>query len=128
MGGQVQVTFDPIASSMEYIRTGTLRALAVTSKRRLDVLPDIPTVGEFLRGFEATAWQGLYTPKNTPRAVIAKVNSEINASLGDQKIKTQLEALGLTVLSGSPGDFGKLIADDTEKWAKVIKFAGVKAD
>jgi tripartite-type tricarboxylate transporter receptor subunit TctC len=128
IGGQVQVTFDPIASSIEYIRAGKLRALAGTGKRRLDVLPDIPIMSDFLPGFEASAWQGLCAPKNTPPAIILKVNSEINAALGDQKLKAQLQELGLAVLSGSPADFGKLIAEDTEKWAKVIKFLSVKAD
>ena len=128
IGGQVQVTFDPIASSIEYIRAGKLRALAGTGKRRLDVLPDIPIMSDFLPGFEASAWQGLCAPKNTPPAIILKVNSEINAALGDQKLKAQLQELGLAVLSGSPADFGKLIAKDTEKWAKVIRFLGVKAD
>jgi tripartite-type tricarboxylate transporter receptor subunit TctC len=128
IGGQVQVTFDPIASSIEYIRAGRLLALAGTGKRRLDVLPDIPTMSDFLPGFEANAWQGLCAPKNTPQAIILKVNSEINAALNNQKFKTQLQDLGLTVLLGSPADFGKLIAEDTDKWAKVIKFLGIKAD
>src|SRR5215471_10922132 len=128
IGGQVQVTFDPIASSIEYIRAGKLRALAGTGKRRLDVLPDIPIMSDFLPGFEASAWQGLCAPKNTPPAIILKVNSEINAALGDQKLKAQFQELGLAVLSGSPADFGKLIAEDTDKWAKVITFLGVKAD
>jgi tripartite-type tricarboxylate transporter receptor subunit TctC len=121
IGGQVQVTFDPIASSIEYIRAGKLRALAGTGKRRLDVLPDIPIMSDFLPGFEASAWQGLCAPKNTPSAIILKVNSEINAALGNQKFKAQLQDLGLAVLPGSPADFGKLIIEDTDKWAKVIK-------
>jgi tripartite-type tricarboxylate transporter receptor subunit TctC len=128
IGGQVQVTFDPIASSIEYIKAGRLRALAGTGKKRLDVLPDIPTLSDFLPGFEASAWQGLCAPKNTPPAIILKVNNEINAALGNQKFKAQIQDLGLAVLSGSPADFGNLITEDTDKWAKVIKFVGIKAD
>jgi len=128
IGGQVQVTFDPIASSIEYIRAGKLRALAGTGKRRLDVLPDIPIMSDFLPGFEASAWQGLCAPKNTPPAIILRLNNEINAALGNQKFKAQLQDLGLTGLPGSPADFGKLITEDTNKWANVIKFVGIKAD
>jgi tripartite-type tricarboxylate transporter receptor subunit TctC len=128
IGGQVQVTFDPIASSIEYIKAGKLRALAVTTATRLDVLPDIPTVGDFLSGFEVTTLQGLCSPKNTSATIIDKLNREINAALADQKIKAQLEDLGLRVLSGSPSDYGRLITKETEKWAKVVKFSGAKAD
>jgi len=128
LGGQIQVVFDTLPTSLEYIRAGQLRALAVTTTKRLDVLPEIPTVSDFLPGFEATAWQGLCAPKNTPSDVINRLNSEINAALAEPKIKAQLEDLSLRVLSGSPADYGKLIAEDTEKWAKVTKFAGIKAD
>ncbi len=128
LGGQIQVFFDTLPTSLEYIRAGQLRALAVTTTKRLDVLPEIPTVSDFLPGFEATAWQGLCAPKNTPSDVINRLNSEINAALAEPKIKAQLEDLSLRVLSGSPADYGKLIAEDTKKWAKVTKFAGIKAD
>jgi tripartite-type tricarboxylate transporter receptor subunit TctC len=128
IGGQVQVMFDPTTSSLEYIKAGKVRALAVTTATRSEALPDLPTVGDFLPGFEATALQGLCAPKNTPAAIIDKLNREVNAALADQKIKAQLEDLGLRVLSGSPADYAKLVAEDTEKWAKVVKFAGIKAD
>jgi tripartite-type tricarboxylate transporter receptor subunit TctC len=128
IGGQVQAMFDPTTSSLEYIKAGKIRALAVTTATRSEALPDLPTVGDFMPGFEATALQGLCAPKNSPAAIIDKLNREINAALADQKMKTQLEDLGLRVLSGSPADYGKLIAEDTEKWAKVVRFAGMKAD
>ena len=128
LGGQVQMMFDPLASSIGYIRAGKLRPLAVTTSRRLEVLPGIPTVGEFLPGYEASTWQGLVAPKNTPAAVVDKLNKEINAALADPGIKSRFAELGLTLLPGSPADFGKLIAADTEKWAKVVKFSGAKAD
>jgi len=128
LGGQMQVMFDTVPTSLEHIRASKLRALAVTSTRRLDALPDIPTVSDFLPGFEASSWQGLCAPKGTPPDIINRLNSEINAAVADPKIKAQFEELSLIVLSGSPADFGKLIADDTEKWAKVVRFAGLKAD
>ena len=128
LGGQVQVMFPSATSSIEYIRTGTLRALAVASAMRSEALPDIPTVGEFLPGYEASVWYGIGAPRNTPVEVIDKLNKEINAGLADPKMKARLGDLGGTVLAGSPADFGKLIADETEKWAKVIKFAGIKAE
>ena len=127
LGGQMQVIFDTLPTSLEYIRSGKLRALAVTTAKRLDTLPDIPSISEFLPGFEVSAWQGLCAPKNTPSEVVDRLNSEINAALADPKIKAQLEDLSLRVISGSPSDFGKFIAEDTEKWAKVVKFAGIKA-
>jgi tripartite-type tricarboxylate transporter receptor subunit TctC len=126
LGGQVQVYFGPIASSIEHIRAGKLRALAVTTETRLELLPDIPTVGEFVPGYEASGWQGIGAPKNTPAEIIEKLNKAINAALADREMKARLADLGATILVGSPADFGKLIADDTEKWAKVIKFAGIK--
>jgi len=128
IAGQVQLNFDPVTSSIEYIKAGKLRALAVTTATRLDVLPETPTVGDFLPGFETTTVQGLCAPKNTPAAIIDKLNSEINAALADQKIKAQLEDLGLRVLSGSLADFGKLIAVETEKWAKVVRALNIRAD
>jgi tripartite-type tricarboxylate transporter receptor subunit TctC len=128
ISGQIQLLFDPVPSSIEYIKAGTLRALAVTAATRLDILPDIPPVADFLPGFEATIWQGLCAPKNTPREIVDKLNSEIHAALADQKIKSQLEGLGFRVQSGSPADYGKLIAEDTEKWAKVVKFSGARVN
>ena len=106
-------------ASIEYIRAGKLRALAVTTATRSEALPDIPTVGDFVPGYEASAWYGVGAPKNTPAEIIDKLNKEINAGLADPKIKARLADLGGTVLAGSPADFGKLIADETEKWAKV---------
>jgi tripartite-type tricarboxylate transporter receptor subunit TctC len=128
LGEQVQVLFGTLPSSIEYIKSGKLRALAVTTATRSDVLPDIPTVGEFVPGYEASAWNGIGAPRNTPAEIIDKLNKEINAALADPTFRTRLADLGNTVLSGSPGDFGKLIADETEKWAKVIKFANIKPD
>jgi tripartite-type tricarboxylate transporter receptor subunit TctC len=128
IGGQVQVLFDNLSSSIEHIRVGKLRALAVTTVTRSKALPDIPTVSEFVPDYEASAWQGIGAPKNTPPEIINKLNNEINAGLADQRIKTRIAELGGTELAGSPGDFGKLIADETEKWAKVVKFSGAKPD
>jgi tripartite-type tricarboxylate transporter receptor subunit TctC len=128
LSGQVQLYFGTTASSLEYVRTGKLRALAVTIERRLDALPDIPTVGDFVPGYEASNWYGIGAPRNTPVEVIEKLNKEINAGLADPKMKARLADLEGTPLLGSPADFGKLIAEETEKWGKVVKFAGVKAD
>jgi tripartite-type tricarboxylate transporter receptor subunit TctC len=127
LGGQVQVYFGPIAGSIEYVRAGTLRALAVTTANRSEALPDLPTVGEFVPGYEASAVWGIGAPRNTPAEIVEKLNKEINAGLADPKIKARLE-LGGTVLPGSPTDFGKLIANETEKWAKVVKFANMKPE
>ena len=128
IGGQVQVMFDVMASSIEHIRAGKLRALAVTTATRSEALPDVPNVGEFLPGFEASAWQGVGVPKNTPTEIVDKLNKEINAALADPKVKARLADAGGVVLTGSPADFGKLIADETEKWAKVIRAANIKAE
>jgi tripartite-type tricarboxylate transporter receptor subunit TctC len=128
LGGRVQVIFDPLGEAIGYIRAGKLRALAVTSATRAAAVPDIPTVAEFVPGYEADGWSGMAAPKNTPVAIIDKLNKDINASLADPKMKAQLADLGSTPLVGSPTDFGKLIADETDKWAKVIKFANIKAD
>jgi tripartite-type tricarboxylate transporter receptor subunit TctC len=128
LAGQVQVGFPSMPSSIEYVRAGKLRALAVTSATRSDALPDIATVGEFLPGYEASASYGIGAPKGTPVEIIDMLNKEIKAALGDPKMKARLADLGGTPLLGSAADFGKLIADETEKWAKVIKSAGVKAD
>jgi tripartite-type tricarboxylate transporter receptor subunit TctC len=128
LGGQVQVYFGPIPETIEHIRAGKLRPLAVTTAMRLDSLPNIPTVGEFVPGYEASGWHGVGVPTNTPREIVEKLNSEINAALADPKLKARLADLGGTVLVGSTADFGKLIADETEKWAKVVRYAGAKPD
>jgi tripartite-type tricarboxylate transporter receptor subunit TctC len=128
LGGQVQVMFASMPSVLGYIRGGQLRALAVSIAKRSDVLPDLPTIGEFLPGFEASVFYGIGAPRNTPPEVIEKLNREINAGLADPTLKTRLTELGGTALPGSPADFGKLIVDETEKWAKVIKFANIKAE
>ena len=128
LSGQVQLYFGTTASSLEYVRTGKLRALGVTIERRLDALPEIPTVAEFVPGYEASNWYGIGAPKATPAEIIDKLNKEISAGLADPNMKARLADLGSTALAGSPADFGKLIADETEKWGKVVKFAGIKAD
>jgi tripartite-type tricarboxylate transporter receptor subunit TctC len=128
LGGQVQVMFAPTPPSIEHIRSGKLRALAVTTATRLDALPDIPTVGEFVPGYEASNWYGVGVPKNTPAEIVDKLNKEINAGLADPKIKARLADLGNAPLALSPADFGKLIAEETEKWGTVVKFVGIKAD
>jgi tripartite-type tricarboxylate transporter receptor subunit TctC len=128
IGGQVQVYFATMGGSIEYIRGGKLRPLAVTTTTRSAALPDIPTMADFLPGYEATAWLGLVAPKNTPAEITEKLNKEINTALADPRTKARFAELGLTVLPGSRADFEKLIANDTEKWAKVIKFAGAKPD
>jgi len=128
LGGHVQGTFDPATSSINYIRTGKLRALAVTTEARSEILPEIPTVSEFLPGYEASLWSGFGAPKGTPTEIVEKLNNEINAGLADPNLKSRLADLGGTVISGSPADFSKLIADETDKWAKVVKFSGAKPD
>ena len=128
LGGQVQVMFGTMPASIEYIRAGKLRPLAVTTASRLEALPDIPTVGEFVAGYEASGWQGLGAPRNTPAEIIDKLNKEINAALADPNMKARLADLGGTALAGSPADFGKLIAEETEKWGKVVKFSGAKPE
>ena len=124
----MQVYFVPAPPSIEYIRAGKLRALAVTTAMRSQALPDVPTVGDFVPGYEASNWVGVVAPKNTPAEIVERLNKEINAALADPKMKARLADLGGTLLPGSPADFGKLIADETEKWAKVVKFSGAKAD
>jgi tripartite-type tricarboxylate transporter receptor subunit TctC len=128
LAGVVQVYFSPTPPAIEYIKAGKLRALAVTTATRSDALPDVPTVGEFVPGYEASGWSGIGSPKSTPTEVIDKLNREINTALADPKIKAQLADLGSLALAGSPADFGKLIADETEKWAKVLQFVGIKVD
>ena len=128
LSGQVQVTFGTSASTIEYIRAGTLRALAVTTATRSQVLPDLPTVAEFVPGYEASAWFGVGAPRNTPAQIVDKLNKEINESLADPKLQARLADLGGIALTGSPDEFGKLIAAETEKWAKVVKFSGAKVE
>ena len=128
LGGQVDVTFAVVTTAIEYIRAGKLRALAVTSATRQEALPDIPTVADFLPGYEASGWFGLFAPRNTPAEIIDGLNKEINAALADPKVKARLADLGGTVVLGLPADFGRLVVDDKEKWAKVIRAAGIKAE
>jgi tripartite-type tricarboxylate transporter receptor subunit TctC len=128
MGGQIQVVFNPVPESMEHIKAGKLRPLAVTSATRSEALPDVPTVGDFVPGFEASALQGIGAPKDTPAEIVDKLNKEINAGLADPRLKARFADLGATVFVISPAEFAKFIADETEKWAKVIKFAGAKAE
>ena len=128
LGGQVQVYFGVLNASVEFIKTGKLRALAVTTAMRSPVLPDVPVVSDFVPNFEASDWYGIVAPKNTPAEVVNKLNREINASLADPMMKTRLADMGGTVLTGSPADFGRLIANETEKWGKVIKAANIKPD
>jgi tripartite-type tricarboxylate transporter receptor subunit TctC len=128
IGGQVQVMFDPLPGSIEHIRAGRLRPLAVTTATRIEVLPDVPTVGEFVPGYEAILWQGIGAPKNTPAEIIDKLNKEINAALANPKMKARFADLGSAVFASSPADFGMLIAKETEKWGKVIRAAHIKAD
>jgi tripartite-type tricarboxylate transporter receptor subunit TctC len=128
MGGQVQVMFEPTLSTVGYIRAGKLRALAVTSATRSAALPDVPTVGEFVPGYEATAWFGIGAPRNTPADIVAKLNGEINAGLADAKIKERLADLGGEPMPMATADFAKFIVDETEKWGKVVHAAGIKAE
>jgi tripartite-type tricarboxylate transporter receptor subunit TctC len=128
IAGQVQVMFDAVISSIDHIRAGELRALAVTGATRLEVLPDIPTVGDFVPGYEATGWQGIGVPKNTPAEIIDKLNKEINAALADPRFRARLADLGVAAFASSPADLRKLIADETEKWGKVIRAANIKIE
>jgi tripartite-type tricarboxylate transporter receptor subunit TctC len=128
LGGQIQVAFADMPPSIEHIRSGALRALAITTRGRSSSLTGVPTIGDFLPGYEASAWQGIGAPKNTSTVVIEKLNRAINAGLANFVIKARLGDLGLSVLSGSPADFGKLIADETEKWGKVVRAAHIRAE
>jgi tripartite-type tricarboxylate transporter receptor subunit TctC len=128
LGGQVQVMFIALPASIESIKAGKVRALAVTTATRSEVLPDVPSVGDFVPGYEASVWFGVGAPKATPAEIVEKLNKEINAGLADPNMKTRLADLGGTVLAGSPADFGKLIAEETEKWGKVVKLSGAKLD
>jgi tripartite-type tricarboxylate transporter receptor subunit TctC len=124
----VQVAFASTVSSIEYVKTGRLRALAVTAATRSDALPDVPTVDEFVPGYEASIWFGIGAPKKTPTEILDKLNNEINAAVADPNMKVRLADLGGTILAGSPADFGKFIADETEKWGKVIRAVNIKAE
>jgi tripartite-type tricarboxylate transporter receptor subunit TctC len=128
LGGQVHVYFGPLLASVEYIKVGKLRALAVTSLTRSEILPEVPTVDEFVPGYEASQSYGVGAPKDTPAELVDKINKDVNAALADPKMKARFSELGATVLPGSPADYGKFIADETEKWAKVIRAANLKAD
>ena len=128
LGGQVQVYFGAAPASIGYIRSGRLRAFGVTTATRSEAVPDVPTVGEFVPGYEASAWYGVGAPRSTPPEIIDKLNREIGAALADPKIKARLADQGSTVLAGSPADFGKLIAEETEKWRRVVKFSGMKPE
>jgi tripartite-type tricarboxylate transporter receptor subunit TctC len=128
LGGQVQVYFGSVAGSIEHVRTGRLRGLAVTSATRSELLPDLPTMAEFVPGYELSAWWGVGAPKNTPTEIISKLNNEINVALGSPVMKARIADHGGVAFGGSPADFGKLIADETEKWGKVIRAANIKAE
>ena len=128
LGGQVQVMFDNLPTSAEHIKAGKLRGLAVTSAARSDVLPELPTVAEFVPGYEASAWYGIGAPKDTPPEIIDTLNKAVNAILADPKAKARFAELGASLLPGSPADFGKLVAEETAKWGEVVKFCGAKAD
>jgi len=128
LAGQVQIMFSPMSSSIEYVRAGKLRALAVTTATRSEALPNIPTVAEFVPGYEASGWFGIAAPGKTPAEIIEKLNQEINAGLADPKLQARLAGLGSTVFAGSPSDFAKHITDETEKWGKVVRTANLRAD
>jgi len=128
IGGQVQVMLDTIPASIEFIRAGKLHALAVTSATRLEILPDLPPIGDVLPGYEATSWSGVAAPRGTPADIVQKLNQEINAALADPGVLARIADLGSTPLPGSPTEFGKLLAEETDKWAKVVKFSGAKSE
>jgi tripartite-type tricarboxylate transporter receptor subunit TctC len=128
LGGQAHVMFDSVPAALEYLRAGKLRGLAVTSTARFDALPDLPTVADTVPGYESSAWYGVVAPKNTPAEIVDKLNREINAAFEDAKIKARLAELGGTILAGPPAAFEKHLADETEKWGKVVKSAGIRAD
>jgi tripartite-type tricarboxylate transporter receptor subunit TctC len=128
LGGQVQVMFEPVAGPLEHLRSGRLRALAVTTTTRSAALPDVPTVGAFVPGYEASSWYGIGAPKGTPAEIVERLNREVNTALDDPKLKARFADLGAEVLAGSPTDFAKLVADETAKWAKVVKFSGAKPE
>jgi tripartite-type tricarboxylate transporter receptor subunit TctC len=128
LGGQVQVMFATITGSIEYIRAGSLRSLAVTTATRSEALPDVPTVADFVPSYEAISWFGVGAPKNTPAEIVEQLNKAVNSCLADPKLKARFAELGATVFPGSPANFGRFIAEETEKWSKVVKFSGAKVD
>jgi len=128
IGGQVQVMFDNLPTSIEHIRAGKLRVLAVTGTARSDLLPEIPTVADFVPGYEASAWYGVGAPKHTPTEIVTKLNATVNAILADPAVKARFDSMGATLITSSPDEFGKYVAEETEKWAKVVKFSGAKPD
>jgi tripartite-type tricarboxylate transporter receptor subunit TctC len=128
IGGRVQVMFDNVPTSVEFIRSGKIRPLAVTSAARIELFPELPTVADYVPGYEASAWYGIGVPKGTPAEIVERLNREANAILAEPATKARLAELGASLLPGSPADFGKLVADETEKWGKVIRFAGIKAE
>jgi tripartite-type tricarboxylate transporter receptor subunit TctC len=128
VGGHLHAIFSPVSESIEHIKAGKLRALAVTSAARLDVLPDVPTVADFVPGYEASGFAGIGAPRNTPAGIIELLNKELNAGLADSKIKTRIVELGGTVLGGSPAEFRTILSEAIEKWTRVIKFAGIKVE
>jgi tripartite-type tricarboxylate transporter receptor subunit TctC len=128
LGGQLQVIFATTPGTTEYVRTGKLNALAVTTAQRADALPDVPTVAEFVPGYESSQWYGIGAPKGTPAEIVDKLNREVNGALVDPKMKTRLADVGGTMLPGTPADFAKLIAGEIEKWGRVVKFAGIRAE
>jgi tripartite-type tricarboxylate transporter receptor subunit TctC len=128
LGGRLQTVFGSIAATLGYVKSGKVRALAVTTSTRSEALPDVPTVADYLPGYQASAWHGIGAPKNMPAEIVAKLNAEINATLADSTVKSRLAELGASVVIGSSADFNKFIARETDKWAKVIKFAGIKPD
>jgi tripartite-type tricarboxylate transporter receptor subunit TctC len=128
ISGQVQLYFDGVSGSLDHVRSGRVRALGVTTTERADVLPDVPTIAEFVPGYEAGGWYGIGVPKNVPAEVVDKLNREVNASLADPKLKSRLAELGYATTGSSPGEFGNMIAREIDKWAKVLKFAGIKAN
>ena len=128
LGGQVQVLFPSAPSAIEYVRAGTLRGLAVTAAKRSPAFPDIPALDETMPGYEALQWYGIVAPRNTPAQIVDRLNAEINAGLGDPKMRARLADLGGVPMAVTPGEFGKFIADETEKWGKVVKFSGAKPE
>ena len=128
LAGDVHAMFDPVGTSFPHVQSGRLRALGVSATTRLSVLPDVPLIGDFVPGYAVTGWLGIGAPKGTPDEIVARLNQEVNAALADPMVKSRMGELGSEIFTGSPADFGRLIADETEKWGKVVKFAGLKAD
>jgi tripartite-type tricarboxylate transporter receptor subunit TctC len=128
LAGQVQVMFDNLPTSIEHIRAGKLRPLAITSATRSELLPDVPALADFVPGYESSAWYGVGAPKGTPGEIIDRLNKEINAMLVDPRMMARIAEMGATRIAGSPSDFGKLVAEETEKWGKVVRFSGAKAE